>query len=426
MNTEQFVLGGMLLNQDAARDLSDRLEARMFTGRTEDIQHSLVFEKILENLDDGYNVISIYDQLGSSYGVLELAKNAALHGADIGLMRNAEALIVNSFEVEKNKITNSLARSKNVGQAAEELRNLTDKVENAILMPRIKSCLDNMPGMIERLKEKAKKGIFGLQTSIPMLNDLTGGLQRGNMTTIGARPGMGKSAMGIALAADCAEQDYKSLFVSTEMSEDTLVARAISSKSNIRCENLVIYPNRLQDDDYRQIEISSYYLKNMHVVQKTPITISQIRNLVREMKRKDGIDMLVVDYMQKISGVGQNMIERIGSVASGLKSIAVQFDIHVVALAQLNRDAENRELPVMGNLKGSGDIEQESDMILFLHRNEDEAEQCHWLICMKNRFGKLHDIPVVFEKTYQRIKQDRCVESRTLKKKRQYHDKGDL
>ena len=426
MNTEQIVLGGMLLNQDAARDLSDRLEARMFTGQTDDVQHSLVYDTILQNLDDGYNAISIYDQLGSSYGVLELVKIAKDYGADIGLMRNAEALIVNSFEIEKNKITNSLARNKNAEQAAEELRNLTSKAENAIVMPRIKSCLDNMPGMVERLKEKAKKGMVGLQTSIPMLNDLTGGLQRGTMTTIGARPGMGKSAMGVALAADCAEQDHKSLFISTEMSEDTLVARALASKGNILCENLVLYPNRLGDADYRQIEVASYYLKNMHLVQKTPITISQIRNLIREMKRKVGIDMLVVDYLQKISGVGQNMIERIGSVARGLRDIAVEFDIHVVALAQLNRESEGRELPVMGNLKGSGDIEQESDLILFLHRNEDEEEQCHWLMCMKNRSGKMHDIPVVFEKTYQRIKQDRCPESRTMKKKRQYHDKGDL
>ncbi len=256
--------------------------------------------------------------------------------------------------------------------------------------------------MRRRESDSVYEGILSL---MPSIDSLTGGFCGGHLIVIAARPSVGKSAYGLFCASRALMQGKHVLFWSTEMNNHTILARMFSQLCSIPAYNLTHAPKYLLDKHIEQISESSSDFETLYV-ESGYAKVKTVCDKARVMHKQGKLDLLIVDYLQNLQGEGEGTVERLGHVSTSLKKLAMELDIPVIALAQLNRQAQHMDVPSMAEIKGSGAIEQDADLVLLLHRNPEEGEEKHWLICAKNRHGETKNIPILFEKSYQNFKED--------------------
>lgn len=228
----------------------------------------------------------------------------------------------------------------------------------------------------------------GLKTGLRDLDRLTDGFKNSDLIIIAARPSMGKSTLSNQIAEHAAHSIHTIIF-SLEMAKRQVAHRMLKfHESRIGKAGAVSHLHQLK----------------MHVDDTPAVTLGHIRSKCRQIKRQYGLGMIVVDYIQLMRGDGDNRNQEIGSISRGLKSIAKDFDIPVVALSQLSRKVEERgdKRPIMSDLRESGEIEQDADLILFIYReevyNKDTDQQgLAEIICRKNRNGAIGDVTTTFD-----------------------------
>jgi replicative DNA helicase len=218
-----------------------------------------------------------------------------------------------------------------------------------------------------------------VKTGLVHLDELTGGLGNGNLVIIAARPSMGKSSLAIQIGEHVSKSESVAVF-SIEMTKREIAARMLKYHRSLLGDN-------------RKAKDHLFGL-NFHIDDTSEVTLGHIRTRCRRIKRQHGLSLLIVDYLQLIKGTGDNRNQEIGAISRGLKSLAKEFDIPVIALSQLSRKVEERadRRPVMSDLRESGEIEQDADLILFIYRDEvyDKNSQdagIAEIICRKNRNG---------------------------------------
>jgi replicative DNA helicase len=261
---------------------------------------------------------------------------------------------------------------------------------------------------------------MGLSTGFTELDEITDGLQPANLILIAARPSMGKTAIGMDIALHCAVNLQKSAaFFTAEMSDRQLIQRAVLSTARVNMHSV----NRgfLTDGDFPKITMAASKISasKLRVVDCNSSTIQAVRAKARRIKRRfPDLALIVIDYLQYLrsnSRQAQNSREReVAEISAGCKSIAKELNIPVVVLAQLNREAEKRKgeapgRPRMSDLRESGAIEQDADVVGLLYREEyyaeneeqkREAEGKATLIIAKNRSGPVGDVPLTFVKEF--------------------------
>ena len=250
--------------------------------------------------------------------------------------------------------------------------------------------------------EKSAGKNMGMHIGISDFDNITGGLFNGELTVIGARPGVGKSAFAQLIAVRCAEQGCIVEFFSREMSQLQYGVRLLSQFSMVNGRKMRTGRD-LGTADFKAI--ASGVAKNAALplfINTKARTVAEIFAVCYERKRNEGLGMVVVDYLQLLSGSGKHKdrVQEMSEVSRGLKELALEFNIPVVALSQLNRDATNKQ-PTMANLRESGAIEQDADNIILLHeleRVEEGAENFRItrLIIEKQRQGETGYIDMVF------------------------------
>ncbi len=261
--------------------------------------------------------------------------------------------------------------------------------------------------LTEKVKENTEKnfnsdgGITGLDTGFNNLNKLTLGFQKENLIILAARPAMGKSAMAMNLAVQVAENNKGGKAVvaifSLEMGAEQLVERMIASEAQIKLNTLK--KGNLSPQEWRLFANSTRKLSNLNLYfdDSSMITISDIRAKCRKLASEVGLDFVVIDYLQLIAGdePGKSKQEEVSKISRSLKLMARELQIPVVALAQLSRDVEKRDdkKPIMADLRDSGSIEQDADIVTFLYRDDyyrkeksDRPGEAD-LIISKNRSG---------------------------------------
>lgn len=330
------------------------------------------------------------DLIGIAYDVNNRALNMAIDDDPISLLREIEgALITVSDE------------NKHTGGAELFSRNVSvtlQGIERACLNP---------------------SGLSGLTTGIKAMNDKFGGLHNTDLVILAGRPAMGKTAMAINITYLAARQyqsdenagldltasnGAKVGFFSMEMNIDQLVARIISQNTGISSE--AMRRGTLNDDQMREVVRASQEIEDLPIyIDDTPaLSIIELRSRAKEMKSKHGVNLIVIDYLQLMTGTAkrssENRVQEISEIARGLKAIAKELDVPVLALSQLSRAVEQREnkRPMLSDLRESGSIEQDADMVLFLYRGEyyKEKEQPAngtpehdiWLAEMDDLYGK--------------------------------------
>ena len=243
---------------------------------------------------------------------------------------------------------------------------------------------DNILSLTIDYAEKAYKkssDVIGLKTGLNDFDKKIGGLHKSDLIIVAGRPSMGKTAFATNIASNICNgknNDNKTnvLFFSLEMSSEQLATRVISELSQISSEG--IRTGNLSKTDFEKIIIASEQLKNLSLfIDDSPaLTISSIRTRSRRLKRKFGLDLIIIDYLQLITGESRNSndnrVKEISDITRGLKAIAKELNIPVVALSQLSRKVEEREekRPQLADLRESGSIEQDADLVVFLYREE--------------------------------------------------------
>lgn len=251
-------------------------------------------------------------------------------------------------------------------------------------------------------------------TSIPTpwrdLNEIIGGLRPGALYTVGARPGVGKSVVGVQLGLALAQHGGVAM-LSLEMSQDDVNKRILAHQCHIPMDRLM-EPANLTELDYRKIAEWSANTRIPFAVDKSPqVTITQIRRFSRNVHRRAPLAGIVVDYLQLMAQAPSDKRGRqefVADMSRGLKLLAMEMQVPVIMLSQLNRQSEGRKdnMPTLSDLRESGAIEQDSDVVLLLHRDIVDPGKAHQLdmIIAKNRHGRPGGIELDFAGHYSEIR----------------------
>ena len=259
---------------------------------------------------------------------------------------------------------------------------------------KVKSFGDATKLALEQAEKALNSGghLSGVTTGLDGVNAKIGGLHKSDLSILAGRPGMGKTSLATNMAFACAQRFVRDqedgidpaksagapvAFFSLEMSADQLATRILAEQSGISSENLRM--GKISQQEFRHLARAASELSNLPLyIDDTPgLTIAALRARARRLKRQKGIGMIVVDYLQLLSGSGKgssgdNRVQEISEISRGLKQLAKELDLPVMALSQLSRAVEQREdkKPMLSDLRESGSIEQDADIVMFVYRED--------------------------------------------------------
>jgi replicative DNA helicase len=240
-----------------------------------------------------------------------------------------------------------------------------------------KALKDILPGTIDRLDvlSHSDGDITGVSTGFNELDERTAGLQRGELIIVAGRPSMGKTTLAVNIAENAAiGNQIPTAIFSMEMSSEQLTFRMIGSIGRVNQSNL--RRGRLNDEDWRRIDsaVSMMSAAPLFIDDSAGLSPTEVRARARRLKREHGLGLIVIDYLQlmQVAGTAENRATEISEISRSLKALAKELDLPVIALSQLNRSVEQRvdKKPVMSDLRESGAIEQDADVIVFIYREE--------------------------------------------------------
>lgn len=267
----------------------------------------------------------------------------------------------------------------------------------------LKSISTDVIGKIDEMQNSDKK-VVGISTGYEVMDKNTNGLHATDLMIVAARPATGKTAFSLNLALNVAKQNIPILFFSLEMSAEQLVKRIISSETGIYSS--VLQKGELSDYQWKLL-IDSDFNAPMYIDDTAGLSLLDFKEKCRRMKKKHEIQVVFVDYLQLMSVYGKGTREnQISEISRGLKLIAKELKVCVIALAQLSRDVEKRGgKPKLSDLRESGGIEQDADIVCFLHNDEDINEQNPTIdiIYAKHRNGPVGEFNLKFDKSHQKF-----------------------
>ncbi|MTI46228.1 replicative DNA helicase [Sporosalibacterium faouarense] len=414
---EQSVLGAMILDKDAIVAATEILLSEDFYKEA----HKEIFESIVEiyDRDEPVDLITLSEEL-KKRGTLD-AIGGVVYLADLSEAVSTTANIKYYCEIveEKSVLRKLIKASDDIiakgYEADDEINNIIDLAEKKIFditqrrghegFAPIKDVLLDSFNRIEEMSKK-KDGITGLATGFIDLDNKTSGLQKSDLVLIAARPSMGKTTFGINIAQNCALRSDASVAVfSLEMSKEQLVQRMLSTESHVELGKII--NGTLSEDEWpRLVSAMGPLSKSKVFIDDTPgITIMEMKAKCRKLKVEQGLDLVLVDYLQLMQGNGkiESRQQEISAISRGLKGLAKEMECPVIALSQLSRAPELRadHRPILSDLRESGAIEQDADIVMFLYRdeyyNEDtEKKNIGEVIIAKHRNGPTGSIELVF------------------------------
>ena len=295
-----------------------------------------------------------------------------------------------------------------VGAAEKQLFEVSDKIVKSDYV----AMGDLLVDTFDRIEElhKNKGSLRGLKTGFRDLDQKTAGMQKGDLVIIGARPAMGKTTFAQNLTYNIASINKRGvLFFSMEMAANEIVERMVSDVSGV--DNWKIRTGNYSDEDYQKICDAMGEMGELpiYIDDTSSMTVMELRNKARRAVHDHDIGIIIVDYLQLIAGSGNykgNRVQEVTEISRGLKILARELEIPVVALAQLSRNVTGRDdpRPVLSDLRESGSIEQDADLVMFLHRpdyykmNDDNYEETHIteLLIAKHRHGAVGKVELYF------------------------------
>lgn len=264
---------------------------------------------------------------------------------------------------------------------------------------RQKSMKQALTEAVEFIDKAHREGPQGVPTGITKYDQKMGGLHDQDLVIVGGRPSMGKTSLMCNITTAAVNTDRSVGIISLEMSQMQLIHRFFSLTGRLSMQRM--RSGQMEDADWPRLSSAVSWMqeKPIHIHEGAAMSIAEVTQVATAMKHRDGIDVLMVDYLQLINGEGENRTGQVGHVSRSLKALAKRLDIPVVAMGQVNRDVEKRQnkRPLMADLRDSGEIEQDADVIVMLYRegyyNDEVDDDTLDLGVEKNRNGPVGIVP---------------------------------
>lgn len=424
IEAEQSALGALILDQDAVTEVIELIGEDDFYKEA----HKAIYRGIIDlyNKNEPVDIITLSEELGKA-GVLEdiggieylsdlttmgiLTTNAKHYAKIIEEKSTLRRLIRASSEIIEKGYQGEDEAIHLLDLAEKSIFDISQKKNREGLEP-IKDVLLKTYEQIEKLYG-SESTVTGITTGFIDLDAKTSGFQRSDLILVAARPSMGKTAFSLNLCLSAALKSNGSVAIfSLEMSKEQLVQRMLSAESQIAMGDL--RSGNLKEEDWIGLAKAMNNLSNCKIyIDDTPaITVTELRAKCRKLKMERGLDLIMIDYLQLMNGSGKNESrqQEISTISRSLKAIAREMDCPVVALSQLSRAPELRadHRPILSDLRESGAIEQDADLVMFLYRDEyyfpdSEKKGIGEIIIAKQRNGETGTVELVWLGQFQRF-----------------------
>ncbi len=439
IEAEQSVLGALLLSNEAYEHIAGELKAADFYQAA----HQAIFKAIAGLLDRGEpaDVVTVSDaierggQSAQTGGLAYLGELAANTPSAANIRAYARSVIdakARRDMIQAGQRVIELAQDKNLDSIGR-----TDKAAGIVMSLTEQrgskepvAISDLMGNVLDTLQKRIDAGgsISGLSTGFVDLDRATTGLHPGNLVVLAGRPAMGKTTLGVNIAENVAMDGGAALVFSLEMPADDLTERSMARVGGVNTQTL--RDGKLTDDDWSRLTVALGKLNGTKLIvddDPSTATVNQIRRKAMRVKRAHGLSLMVIDYLQLMRGDGGNRNEEIGGITRGLKLLARELSVPIILLSQLNRGVEERtdKRPLMSDLRESGAIEQDADVILMAYRDDyyNVGSALHGyaeIIIRKQRMGPTGTVPLVFQGEYSRFRDADQVEYAQAKTAEEY------
>lgn len=421
IEAEKSLLGAILLSDTSFPDILERVSAKDFY----DDKHEAIYQAMttLYSNHRPIDLLTLTSELRSEKKLKEIggapylteltnfvptAAHATAYADIIAECSTRRRLIDAGSKIVETAYEDSSSVNDLLGGAEKELFKVTDKTIKSDYTA-LEDLLVDAYDRIENL-HKNSGSLRGLKTGFKDLDKKTAGLQKGDLIIVGARPAMGKTTFAQNIAYNVATINKRGvLFFSMEMAANEIVDRIISDVSGIN--NWKIQTGNVTDDDFAKIGDALGEMGDvpLYIDDTSTMTVLELRNKARRAAHDHDIGLIIVDYLQLISGSDRyagNRVQEVTEISRGLKQLARELEVPVIALAQLSRNVTGRDdpRPVLSDLRESGSIEQDADLVMMLHRvdyyhmNEEGYEPTNIteLLIQKHRHGSVGKIELYF------------------------------
>ena len=428
VNAEKSLLGAILLSDTAFPDILERVNAKDFY----DEAHGKIFANmaLLYNTHRPIDLITLTSELrknkelkaigGAKYlteltNFVPTAAHATAYADTVKECATRRHLINASTEIIEQAYGSKDTLGDLLGDAEKKLFSVTDsniKTEYTALSDLLVEAYDRIENLYQN-----KGALRGLKTGFRDLDQKTAGLQKGDLIILGARPAMGKTTFAQNIATNVATINKCGvLFFSMEMAKNEIVERMISDGSGIDAWKL--RTGNISGEDFEKIGDAMGEMGEipLYIDDTSTMTVLELRNKARRAAHDHNIGLIVIDYLQLITGSDRyagNRVQEVTEISRGLKQLARELEVPVLALAQLSRSVTGRDdpRPVLSDLRESGSIEQDADLVMMLHRpdyyhqNDDNYEETNIteLLIQKHRHGSVGKIELYFDKDHVRF-----------------------
>lgn len=418
IDAEMSLLGAILIDEETLADISEHVTAKDFYEK----RHAIIYDAVMRLYEKHrpVDLLTLTDELkrkkelevvgGSAYlteltNYVPTAAHAAAYAELVAQKAVRRRLIKASADISELGYDEETTTEELLGRAEAELFSVSDQSLKQDLVS-IESILTESFDRMEEL-HRNKGSIRGVRTGYRDLDNMTAGLQRSDLIILAARPAMGKTTLVTNLAYNVASvSKLPVLFFSLEMSKEQLVDRMLADASGVDAWN--IRTGNLSDDDFSKLsEAMGEMAETPIFIDDTPgLSVLEMRTKARRAAHEQPLGLIIVDYLQLMQGSGRsdgNRVQEVSEISRGLKLIARELNVPVIALSQLSRSVESRspQIPQLADLRESGSIEQDADIVMFIYREayynpETERENITDLIIAKHRNGPTGRIELYF------------------------------
>ncbi|PAV28466.1 replicative DNA helicase [Virgibacillus profundi] len=425
IEAEQSVIGAIFLEPEAFSTASELLVAEDFYRAS----HQRIFSSMMKLADKGepIDVVTVtsylhnlkqIDEVGGVAYLSELAESVptAANIEYYSKIVEEKALLRRLIRSATDIVTSSFEREDEVEDVLNEAEKNILEVsgrKNSGAFKSIKDVLIDVYDKIEQLHH-LDGDVTGIPSGFRDLDRITSGFQRNDLIIIAARPSVGKTAFALNVAQSVAvNTDENVAIFSLEMGADQLVQRMLCAEGNIDSQRL--RSGQLLADDWSKLTMAMGSLSNagIYIDDSPGVRVSEIRSKCRRLKQENGLGMILIDYLQLIQGSansGENRQQEVSEISRSLKGLARELNVPLIALSQLSRGVESRQdkRPMMSDLRESGSIEQDADIVGFLYRDdyydsESEKQNIIEIIISKQRNGPVGNVELAFVKEYNKF-----------------------
>ena len=419
---EESVLGAVLLSEDAVNEVMDRIHPEDFYVPA----HQAIFEGMRELFDTSQPIDAVTtSEVLRRKGELEKIGGVAYLTRLVDVVPSTSNIVYYAGIVEEHAKRRELIRAGGtVTDIAfdidEEIASVLDRAEQTVLavaerrssqaLLEVGPMFNQVLEQIEALEELGSD-LTGLSTGFVDLDKKLAGLQPANLVVIAGRPGMGKSSLALNIATNAASTGKPIAIFSLEMSKEEIVQRILSSVGKV--DSMKLRSGQLGPLWQKVVDAAGKMYKAPIYIDDSPVvTVTDIRAKARRLKRRRGLSLVVVDYLQLMqASTRENRQQEISEITRNLKNLARELEVPIIAVSQLNRSLEAREdkRPRLSDLRESGSIEQDADVVMFIYRHEyyhpeeQEKRGIAEIIIAKHRAGSTGPIDMTFQPEFTRF-----------------------